>query len=530
MTKFVLLFLLFPFALFAQKFPKREFRGVWVASVLNIDFPSAKGLSSQVQQRHFKWILEEHQKNGMNAIIMQIRPAADAFYASPYEPWSEFLTGEQGKAPDPYYDPLTFMVEETHQKGMEFHAWLNPYRATMNGNISEKHVTRLHPEWFVNYGGKKIFNPALPEVRNYIVEVVVDILKRYDIDGIHFDDYFYPYPIANQDFPDESSYQKYGKGFADKAAWRRNNVDLLILDIHQAIQKHKKHVRFGISPFGVWRNKSQDEKGSLTNSSMNCYDDLHADILSWLKKGWIDYVIPQIYFEMDNQRVAYPNLVNWWTEQRFDAHLYIGQGIYKGDPNDKNTWKNTELPMQLRFNRKIPKVQGSAYFSSKSITRNYANFQDSLRNDLYRYPALVPASPWKDAIPPLPPQDLEAVNVESGVLLFWKTPSAAKDKELPAYYVIYRFEKDEKQDTSNPKNILAIHRKTGTIFLDKTAAQNKEYEYLITSVDRLHNESMPQKLVIERSQETTLSTNTQKMDWYDFMKTFWKIYWEYTDI
>ncbi|MGN6616748.1 MAG: glycoside hydrolase family 10 protein, partial [Ilyomonas sp.] len=304
---------LLQFASFAQTSPKYEFRAVWVATVENIDWPSRKGLSTEEQKAEFIRLLDMNKRNGMNAIIMQIRPVADAFYPSPFEPWSEYLTGKQGVAPNPYYDPLKFMIEETHKRGMEFHAWLNPYRAVFNiykSSVAPNHITRTHPEWFLNYGDKKYFDPGQPEAMEFVAKVVKDIVSRYDLDGIHMDDYFYPYRIPGKDFPDNKTYLKYGDGLT-KDDWRRSNCDSIIKLIHDVIIDTKPMVKFGISPFGVWRNKSKDPMGSDTRAGVTNYDDLYADILLWLKEGWIDYVAPQLYWEIGHPLCDYETLLNW---------------------------------------------------------------------------------------------------------------------------------------------------------------------------------------------------------------------------
>lgn len=382
-------------SLFAQQPRNFELRGVWVASVENIDWPSKKNLSVEQQKQEFIQLLEMHKANGMNAIFMQIRPAGDALYPSPYEPWSEYLTGKQGLAPYPYYDPLEFMISETHKRGMEFHAWLNPYRAVFNilkSSVAPDHLSKTHPEWFLVYGDKKYFNPGLPEVREHTVRVVKDMVSRYDLDGIHMDDYFYPYRIAGKEFPDQSTFEKYGRGL-NKDDWRRSNCDSIILQLFKAIRSTKPRVRFGISPFGVWRNKSQDPDGSDTKAGMNNYDDLYADILLWLKKGWIDYVTPQLYWERGHKLADYDVLLKWWNEHGYNRHIYIGMGIYRGGSND--AWKKTdEIPVQIQELRKFNNTQGSVYFSSKSFERNYNGWNDSLRNNYYHYPAIVPPMPW----------------------------------------------------------------------------------------------------------------------------------------
>ncbi|MBX2930858.1 MAG: family 10 glycosylhydrolase [Chitinophagaceae bacterium] len=386
--------------------PVYEFRGVWVASVVNIDWPSSKELSNEQQKTEFINLLNMHQSNGMNTVIVQIRPAADALYPSPYEPWSEYLTGKQGVAPNPLYDPLEFMIAETHKRGMEFHAWINPYRAVFNNatsSVSSKHITKTRPHWFVTYNNQKIFNPGLPEVRDYVTKIVEDIVARYDIDALHMDDYFYPYPDKhNSEFHDKKAYTKYGDGFS-KEDWRRNNCDSIIKQLHNAIRAIKPYVKFGISPFGVWRNISKDSTGSNTKAGITNYDDLYADILLWLREGWIDYVTPQLYWERGHKLCDYDILLDWWNQYTYGKHLYIGHGIYRAGTT--TGWKNKhELPEQIQKLREYTTTQGSIYFSSKSFEKNPNGWSDSLKNNYYAYPALPPPMPWIDSI--MPPQPI----------------------------------------------------------------------------------------------------------------------------
>jgi uncharacterized lipoprotein YddW (UPF0748 family) len=384
--------------------PRYEFRAVWIATVDNIDWPSKKGLSSDEQKKEFIQQLDLHKANGMNAVIMQIRPAADAFYPSPYEPWSEWLTGIQGKPPYPYYDPLEFMISEVHKRGMEFHAWCNPYRAVYSlasSSISPTHITKLKPDWFINYGGKKYFDPGNKEVQSYVNMVVEDILKRYDIDALHFDDYFYPYRVPGKVFLDSATYLKYGNGMA-LDDWRRSNVDSIILSLSRTTKRIKPYCRFGISPFGVWRNQSADPDGSATKAGQTNYDDLYANILLWLKNGWIDYVAPQLYWEFGHSAAAYETLLEWWSRHTYGKDCYIGLGIYKAGTS-KNWRDVTLIPRQIQALRETPNIGGAIYFSSKSFMNNPLGWNDSLRNNYYRYPALIP--PYADngiQNPPVP--------------------------------------------------------------------------------------------------------------------------------
>ena len=373
-----------------------EFRGVWIATVDNIDWPAKGMVNADDQKADFIRQLDLHRSNGMNAMIVQVRPAADAFYPSKYEPWSQWLTGVQGRAPSPYYDPLQFMIDETHRRGMEFHAWCNPYRADFQigkSSIAPNHITRTHPGWFVTYGDKKYFDPSNKEAQQFVVNVISDIVKRYDVDAIHMDDYFYPYRIAGKEFPDEEAYRRSGTSLS-KDDWRRSNVDSIIAMLSRAIKQEKPWVKFGISPFSVWRNRDQDPDGSDSNASQTNYDDLYANILLWLKKGWIDYVAPQLYLEIGNSKIPYEKLLDWWSKHTYGRHLYIGQGIYRAGENNL-AWKNPkELPEQIQLLRQYPNVQGSIYFSSKIFDRNPNGWNDSLRNNYYREPAQIPPMDW----------------------------------------------------------------------------------------------------------------------------------------
>ncbi len=392
------LLLALPFAGIAQpNFSDKnvfEFRAVWVATVVNIDWPSKKGLSNQAQKEEFEALLDLHKKNGMNAIIMQVRPSGDALYPSSLEPWSEYLTGKQGQAPTPFYDPLTYMIDATHQRGMEFHAWINPYRAVFDVNkssIANNHSSKLHPEWFLTYGDKKYFNPGLPAVWEHTNKVVQDLVTRYDIDAVHMDDYFYPYKIPGKEFPDEATYQKNARGLS-KDDWRRSNCDTIVKKLSATIHSVKPGVQFGISPFGVWRNQSTDPRGSKTKASTN-YDDLYADILLWLEQEWIDYVAPQLYWEQGHSLADYNELIEWWNRNSYGRHLYVGHGIYRAGTN--TAWKSpNEIPNQIKKMRSLKNTNGSAYFSSASFKTNANGWNDSLQQNYYHQPALIAPMDW----------------------------------------------------------------------------------------------------------------------------------------
>ncbi|WP_019989521.1 glycoside hydrolase family 10 protein [Rudanella lutea] len=481
--------------------PKREFRAVWIATIDNIDWPSKKGLPAEQQQAEYRALLDGQRQAGFNAVVVQVRAAADAFYAKSMEPWSEWLTGQQGLAPSPFYDPLEFMLEESHNRGMEFHAWLNLDRGTFSrrATIAPGHITTRKPEWFLSYGERKLFNLGMPVVRTYVASLVANIVRNYDVDGIHFDDYFYPYAVAGQTLRDDEAYRANYNGMS-KNDWRRSNIDKLILEIRDSIYAVKPHVKFGVSPFGIWKNAASDPEGSPTSGGQ-AYYDLYADTRKWALEGWVDYMVPQIYFTHDHPRAPYRELVDWWTRNAGERHLYIGHGAYrvgKGGQREPS-WNNpTQMPNQVRYARSMKPTLGSVYFSAKSLRDNPLGVRDSLQNNLYKYPALIPPMTWKDSLAPEPVRDLKATATPSGVELFWHEPAPAADGDRARYYVVYRFEGRQRQfRTDNPQYILTICQgESNTRFIDKTANPNKRYTYVVTAFDRLHNESRETALLV----------------------------------
>lgn len=366
----------------------KEFRGAWVSSVYNLDWPSTKGLGVEQQKAEYIKLLDDLQDAGISAVIVQVKPAADALYPSIHAPWSEYLTGIQGKSPG--YDPLEFMIEETHSRGMEFHAWFNPFRVTTGTNKTDKlasnNIAKLKPEWVTEYDNKLFLNPGLPEVRTYVKNTVLEVVKNYDVDAIHFDDYFYPYPDSKKnDFPDESIYKKYGKAYKNKADWRRHNINAMIKDISISIKSEKPNVKFGISPFGVWRNASVSPKGSDTRASITSYDTLYADTRYWAYTGWIDYIVPQIYWNIGFAAADYEKTLKWWVKEMDGkpVDLYVGQALYKVGTAE-GTWQDPdELPKQILMNRQYDTVKGSIFFRSKLLQNNVLGFTDRLKYDLY---------------------------------------------------------------------------------------------------------------------------------------------------
>jgi uncharacterized lipoprotein YddW (UPF0748 family) len=480
---------------FNQLSPKREFRGVWVATVANIDWPSQPTLSPEQQRNEFIDLLNMHRVNGMNAVIVQVRPSGDAFYPSRYEPWSKWLTGKLGQSPYPYYDPLKFMIEEAHQRGFEFHAWFNPYRALVDvekSGVDSASLVFHKPEWFVKYGNNMYFNPGLPEARMHTINVIMEVVHQYDIDAVHFDDYFYPYKIQGLDFPDSLTHAAHKESFASRDDWRRNNVNMLIKKLSDSIRSVKPHVQFGISPFGVWRNQEKDSTGSATKAGQTCYDDLYADVLKWLKEKWIDYVLPQIYWSIGFKVADYKIITEWWDKNNYEVPVYIGQAAYRvGNHTDENWKKADQLPNQIRLNRRLNNVQGSAFFSSKSFQNNPLGANDSLRA-LYKYHALTPQLK-KSHIQPKPDYAIQFIGREDGIQLLWAETNPTDSLRNHCRYVVYRFNKKEKINLADPSKIIKLlpaqNNNLEQSFVDLTAKKRKRYQFVVTSIDLFNRES-----------------------------------------
>ncbi|PVX52330.1 uncharacterized lipoprotein YddW (UPF0748 family) [Balneicella halophila] len=487
-----------------KKETKHEMRALWVASVLNLDFPSKNDLSVQQQKQEFVNLLDTMVKYRFNTVVVQIRPSGDALYSSPFEPWSEVLTGTQGLPPQPFYDPLAFMIEESHKRNIDFHAWLNPYRGVFNykqAKVSNNHPIFKHPEWFVNYGQHTYYNPGLPETREFIAKIVGDITRRYDIDAIHMDDYFYPYKIPNHEFPDEKAFQKYPRGFskAQKDDWRRDNVNLIIQELRDTIKQAKPWVQFGISPFGVWRNDDKDPKGSETRAGQTNYDDLYADILLWMEKGWIDYVTPQIYWHIGHPAADYATLVEWWNKNTKNTHLYIGHALYKiGHGGNYLEWNTgNEITRQMKLNEKYPKVNGSMFFRSKIFETEHLNgLKDSVQNDYYSKIALPPPTKIQTLNPP-PVAKIEKVKANA-YKLSWEALKGEGADELK-YYLIYMFEgKNTVGNLDDSKNIFRITKKTEILLPKTSRKKRKKRTFVITRVNKANQESKISNLIYKK--------------------------------
>lgn len=487
-----------------QEPPKREFRGAWLHIVGN---QRIKDLSREQIQKWFTATLDQLAMQGCNAVIFQVRPQADAFYASELEPWTRFLTGEQGVAPEPFWDPLQFMVEQCHERGMELHAWLNPYRVTSNDReqLHPDHLYFKKPEIFKRYGRQLYFDPGEPESVAHTVKVIADIVSRYDVDAIHFDDYFYPYPVKNEEFHDDASFVKYaaGQGFEywQKGDWRRHNVETLIHAVNDTIKAIKPWVRFGISPFGIHRNKKDtpDGSGSDTNGLSN-YDELFADVPGWADKGYIDYIVPQLYWKIGYPAADYEVLINWWNDKDYKGHLYIGQSISTFNAPDLDNPEVTQTARKMQLVRELPNVDGNVWWPGWSLAPKAQpwyqapaeapqfSLQDSLRLEYQKYPALIPAYTDLDAVAPVPVASFKA----SRKGLSWKPEATADVMQQPHFFVVYRFAAGEAVDISRSSAIVKITRDTSW---KPSGKRDGKYRYVVTVVDKCWNESEPSKAI-----------------------------------
>ena len=468
--------------------PERELRGVWLASVLNIDYPKVPTPSAATLRAEFRSQVYRLRQAGVNAVFVQVRPAGDALYPSRHAPWSRWLTGEQGKPPVSGYDPLAAMIDEAHAQGIELHAWVNPYRLTMTLDTSHLHPSHLYytqPTWVRTYGDRRYLDPGLPAVRAHLGEVIDELVAGYDLDGIHFDDYFYPYPVTGQDFPDQDTYRRYG-GSRRLADWRRDNVDTFVAETQRRIKAAKPWVQFGVSPYGVWRNEAQDPtRGSATRASVSSYDDLYGDALAWARAGTVDYLLPQLYWSMDYPAAGYRTLARWWAANVPPAvALYAGHAAYKVGNNADTAWDDpAELPRQVALNRSLPRLSGSVYFSARSILEQPNGLALDMAA-LYPRPALLPARPG-----PAPPAAVTVKtyrprSTDRGAQLVWEVDDDLTTEELPHYYAIYGRAPDGKSRllhrTPYGQGCHRLH------YYDPDNTDGRGTDYVVVPLDRYH--------------------------------------------
>ena len=403
--------------------PAREFRGAWIATVGNIDWPSKSGLSTEQQKSELLAILNRAAQLRLNALIFQVRTSCDALYASKLEPWSEYLTGKMGQAPEPFYDPLAFAVEEAHKRGIELHAWFNPFRAryhSAKSPVTTAHISKTKPRLAHTYGKYLWLDPGERDAQEHSLAVILDVVKRYDVDGVHIDDYFYPYKEKDSagrllDFPDDASWKRSGMaGKMSRDDWRRENINSFIQRLNTAIHAAKPHVKFGISPFGIWRPGHPEKIKGL-----DAYDALYADARKWLQNGWLDYCAPQLYWAIEPEAQSYPVLLKWWTEQNLKSrHLWPGNNSARvGSP-----WKPEEIANQIALTRKQAGASGNIHWNVSSLMSDAKGLAATLAAQTYTQPALVPASPWLDKIaPPRPAVTLQYDAAKDRFEMFWQS-------------------------------------------------------------------------------------------------------------
>lgn len=471
--------------------PKREFRGAWIQCVNG----QYLGKSPKQVRDMLSTHLDALQQAGINAILFQVRAEGDALYKSNYEPWSRYLTGQQGLAPSDGWDPLAWMVEQCHFRQMECHAWINPYRAKTKGTkeLAANHAAVKHPDRIFQYDDLYIFNPALESNRLYTCMIVEDILKNYDVDGIHIDDYFYPYPVAGVPLPDGAYFEQNPRGFKNIEDWRRDNVNLLIRDLHRIVRATKPWAKFGVSPFGIYRNSPTGEnckEGSATRGTQN-YSDLYADIVYWTKQGWVDYNIPQVYWNFGTKAADYEVLLHWWNDYCGQRPLFIGQDVERtvkeADPKNPNSH---QMFAKYDLQRSLPNIQGSCQWYAAAVVNNPGNYTTVLERHYHSTPALQPLMTFIDGKAPGKPKSAKVKHYNSGTQLSWKAPKAKKTMDEARQYVIYKFKKGEKVNLNSSSHILTLTNRTD--FIDNSAEHGDVY--FITALDRLHNESKPVKL------------------------------------
>lgn len=496
------LFFIFSFLTISTQaqYKKREMRAAWIATVENIDWPLERG-NVEKQKEDLIKLLDKLQENNINAVVFQARPTADALYFSSLEPWSKYLTGNQGVRPSPFFDPLEFITKEAHNRFMEVHVWINPYRV-LNGEklyaLSTNHIYHSNKKMIVEYGGKYYFDPGLNETREHLNKVVKDIVERYDIDAIHMDDYFYPYPVGDKDFPDNDSFKNYPRSFTNKADWRRNNVDLVISEIQNTIKSIKPWVEFGISPFGVWRNSNTDPTGSNTRAGIQNYDDLYADILKWLREGSIDYVVPQLYWEIGKKVADYAILLDWWSKNSYGKNLYIGLYASALEFKKEKAWQTpNELARQLRLNQRYPEVSGAMFFSAKVFPKNLQGLNDSLQTNFYKHKAICPENSNIQSIKAISPENIRVICDANNAFVTWN-PILTKGGSEIAYYVVYAFEGKKIGDLNDPASILAFTKDNYLDLMQIDQNMKGYYTFVVTAINRYKSESEPKYAVTRK--------------------------------
>jgi uncharacterized lipoprotein YddW (UPF0748 family) len=459
--------------------------------VYNLDYPSTNKLTEEELAAEIDSILYKAKEYNLNTVFLQVRASGDAFYKSSTEPWSYWLSGKQGKPAPSDFDPLLYMVERGHQLGIEVHAWFNLFRAVSHKKFfppTEHHVATLHPEWLYSHGNKAFIDPGVPEARDYLNTVVKEVILNYDIDGVHLDDYFYHQEISGFKINDANAYKSYNPTSLSKPDWRRDNVNKIIKGLNDTISKYKPLIKYGVSPFPVWKNRSADADGCPTEGAMEAYHEQFADTKKWIEEGWVDYLMPQVYWRNSHPTFSHDSIAAWWNEHSYDRHVYLGNAVYKVGTTSHPEWQSgKELLDQIKTTRSLSNIQGNGFYKASTLMGNPMNIFDSIKVKFYHYPSLPPVIRWKDSIPPLAPSKLTGRSAGVGVELAWTESPIAIDGQFPSKYVIYRFLESDDVNISSGSHIVGITGRRR--FLDISAKRGNNYIYIVTSVDRSNNES-----------------------------------------
>lgn len=469
--------------------PKRQLRGMWISTFKNLDWPSKPGLPVAKQKSELDGYLDEAVRLHMNAVFIQVRDRSDAFYKSSYEPWSQALTGTPGR--NPGYDPLAFMVSEAHKRGLQLHAWFNPFQVTTEGDkpLPKNSPAVKHPDWTHKFDGRLYFDPGIPAVRKFVEGVINEVVRKYDIDGVHFDDHFYPYPVPGKRFTDDATYQKYGKGLG-KGQWRRQNVDTFVREVGEQTHKVKPWIWYGISPFGIWRNKTTDPAGSATDG-LQSYDDVYDDTRAWVQNGWVDYVAPQLYWSTGDKAAPYTTLARWWSglvkqsPKKKPVLLYVGQAAYRmmKTSTDPAFRKGGELNRHLAEDEGLPNVAGDIFFSAHDLTANRLHVSTDLVNGPYKDPALPPVMTRAPGGAPSSPTAVHATKSGGKTSLTWQAVKGARS------YAVYRFTKNPgKCGFADNKHLIAVTG--GPSYTD----DHTDGQYYVSTLDHTSRESTPVKV------------------------------------
>ncbi len=482
----------------------REMRAAWITTVFQLDYPKTASTNPTAITEQYRQLLIQLKASGINTVFFQVRTAGDAFYASRIVPWSRFLTGKEGMGPDDQFDPLPRFIELAHEYNIEFHAWLNPFRVTTNLDTSllaKHHIYLRHPEYTFEYAGKLHLDPGNPAVRAHFLNVVEELLDNYELDGIHLDDYFYPYPKGGKGIPDTASFDRYGKAFFDITDWRRANVNTLIRELHQLVKQKQAFLALSVSPFGVWRTIEKDERGTPISSALSSYDDLYADALLWSAEGWVDFIIPQLYWEIGHPTADFGQLLNWWVNKVDGKKLIIGHAAYKSNPADKASWENPEeLLDQYRLTLSRPEVAGNAFFRAKNL--NYLNLRSSLDSfkRLYSPPVLLPE--LKTELPRTT-VDIKFLEPEVNggfVQLCWRVPRKTELPQglHPKQYALFRFEGFREEMNLEKARLLFVSERLSKekkyCFTDRLPAADEYYSYAVAAIDH-YNRILPDSTV-----------------------------------